>query len=542
MPKGLGNAVFKLVTASPTLHRWISNYLISSFADKGPLPGLYTSKERGLTPLRELLNKKYFAVEVPTPPQEDIDNLPDIEELGKLFERHGAAPESRVSLLLPLFAQHLTDAVFQSDGEFGTNAPHEIILNQIYGNTAQDEELLRLKQDGKLKTRTCTINGGEADFPDRLCEQVDGNWVIKNEYKGLSYLKDTRSAAERKNPKSKSPTDRLLATYKGREDQLCATGLFQGNMTLGNFAITALLVREHNRLCDGIKEELERKGKDASDQAIFKLAQQNNIVAYMKVVIEDYINAFAGQKLFKLDTVSFFHQKKRWCRGTPLPFHFNILYRIHSMIPDGIKGFEEHGYEVMLARNNLVMEKGVGAILQAASNQGAGQARLGNTHDKLVYAEKKALAKARKVLGSFNSHRNARQPGSSASFSDFDPKFRARLKELYKGKINQVEYAVGIFAELPKPGLMEKLGIKDDPIIGSTLMNAIATHAFRHILSNPYMTSEFLNPAVMTKFGWDNLHATSTVADLVGRNMQGEMDAHAAKRLRISFVNPSQDE
>ena len=420
--------------------------------------------------------------------------------------------------------QHLTDAVFQSEDAYATDAPHEIILNQIYGNTADDTAALRSGEGGKLRSQMRPVGGGNAEFPDALLEQSGDTWVLKEQYSGLSYIEE------------EGRLERLLERYKGREGALCATGLFQGNMTLGNFAITTLLLREHNRLCDGIREELGRKNKPATDDVIFRTAQQCNITAYMKVVIEDYINAFAGQKLFYLDTETFFYEKKRWCRETPIPYHFNILYRIHCMMPDKLKGFEDLGFGAMLAQNDLVMEHGVGAILEAASSQGASKVRLGNTHEKLIKADTGGVEKARKVLGSFNSHRRAADM-PRAGFATFDPRYRDRLKALYGNDPNKVEYAVGILAELPESGWMEKLGLKDEPIIGDTLMNAIAKHAFRHILSNRFMTKEYLNREVMTEYGWRNLKATSSVADIVRRNMGGEMDKAAADALRITFAN-----
>ena len=525
MPTGLGHAIFKLITSVPILHRWINQYTLSQYADNGPLPGLYTAKHPGESALWEVMHKEYFALELPRMTDAEQADLPDIKAVMELFRRdNGPDEESRVTLLLPLFAQHLTDAVFQSDGAYATDAPHEIILNQIYGNTAEDTSILRTHEHGKLRSQMRPGKEGDAEYPDALVEQVDGAWVIKEHYKSLSYLQKERKI------------DDLLERYKGREYALCATGLFQGNMTLGNFAITSLLLREHNRLCDGIREELERKGKPATDEVIFRTAQQCNITAYMKVVLEDYINAFAGQKLFYLDTETFFHEKKRWCRETPIPYHFNILYRIHCMMPDKLKGFESLGFKALLANNDMVFEYGVGAVLEAASSQGASKVQLGNTHADLIAADTAGVLKARSVLGSFNAHRRAQQM-DRASFNTFDPRYRDRLKALYKNDVNKVEYAVGILAELPEIGWLEKLGFKDEPIIGRTLMNAIAKHAFRHILSNRFLTREYLNREVMTDFGWRNLKATSTVADLVRRNMDGEMDQIAADALRITFAN-----
>lgn len=528
MPSGLGNSIFQLLIAIPAIHRFINRRVVSTYADAGPLPGLYTSKggqegiPSGKTGLWELLHKENFALEVPAMDADEQAKLPPMDDVVELLRRDGPGQQSRVSLLLPLFAQHLTDAVFQSDNAYSTDAPHEIILNQIYGNTAADTAMLRSGEDGKLRTQTRQINDRDAEFPDALLEKAGDGWRVRPCYAGLSYMQKPGKAEE------------IIDRYKGREQDVCATGLFQGNLSTGNFAITTLLVREHNRLCDGVLEELKRKGKPHDDDTVFRIAQQINITAYMKVVIEDYINTFAGQKLFMLDTTSFFHEAKRWCRETPIPYHFNTLYRIHCMMPDELKGFEGKGFQPMLANNDLVMNLGVGAVIEAASKTPAGRVSLGNTHEALLMADRRGFEKARRVLGSFNAHRRT-QGRAPATWKDFDPTYRNRLKELYGGNINRVEYAVGILAELPEDGWLEKLGLKDSSILGSTLMNAIAKHAFRHILSNRFLTREYLNREVLTDFGWKSLHATSTVGDLVRRNVGGEMDQAEADALKITF-------
>ena len=53
------------------------------------------------------------------------------------------------------------------------------------------------------------------------------------------------------------------------------------------------------------------------------------------------------------------------------------------------------------------------------------------------------------------------------------------------------------------------------------------------------MTKEFLNHKTMGDFGWADLHAIKTVADIVRRNVQGEIDQAAADALRVSFLNPN---
>ena len=141
-----------------------------------------------------------------------------------------------------------------------TDAPHEIILNQIYGNTPKDEAALRSKTDGKLMVQTRELPGWPTDYPDALMDEDSGGWTVKDRYKALSYLQKP------------GKEDRLREVYAGREGEICATGLFQGNMTLGNFAITALMLREHNRLCDGIITERRAKGLPVDDETVFRIA------------------------------------------------------------------------------------------------------------------------------------------------------------------------------------------------------------------------------------------------------------------------------
>lgn len=525
----LGDLIFSGIRAVPPLHRWLNKHFISAFTDDGPLPGAYTTQGDGETSLHELLDKSYFALLVPKPTAKALADLPPTDQLLPLFERQGSPKTSRVSLLLPFFAQHLTDAVFQSKNRYQTNAPHEIILNQIYGNTKTDEMILRSGVDGKLTTRVLPPDQGSGEFPDQLCEQTDSGWKIKDQYLRLSYLDEDR-------------IERLLKTYQGREEELGAVGLMQGNLTLSNFALTTLLMREHNRLCAGVIAELKAKGVDdtdaqAFDELVFKKAQQINITTYMKLVVEDYINTFAGQKMFKFDTTSFFYEKKRWCRETPIPYHFNILYRLHNMMPDRLNGFEDQGFAIFLANNGVVMKQGLGKVLEVASAQAAGALTLGNTHADLLHTEKAMLDKGREVLGSFDAHRKAVDPESTLNFDTFAPEFRERLRSIYGSDVSKVDYAVGIFAEQVQTGWIEKLGLKRPSIMGATLMGAIAKHAFRHIFSNRLMSKEFLNPERMTEYGWSNLQNTRSVAQLVKRNLP-EMDQAAVDRLRISFDAP----
>lgn len=520
--------------------RLISRVVISIYADDGPLPLQYRTNESGVASLDEILEKEYFGLELPKPKAEETKDLPDIDNLVQLFKReeNGQAnnTKSRVSLLLPFFAQHLTDAVFQSKEGYKTDAPHEIVLNQIYGSNACDTKILRLKTGGRLKSQTVKYNHGYEEFPPRLMEKINGNWQIKDEFKDLAYFKGcTNTECEKR--------DSLLEKYKGREEYICATALFQGNTTLGNFAITTLLLREHNRLCAEIEKEADIaciKDEEEKDETIFNLVRQNMIVAYMKIVLEDYINSIAGINRIKMDTKSFFYEKKRWCRATPIPFHFNILYRIHCMIPNYLVGYKEKGFDIFRSSNDFVFEHGLAKIFELASSQPAEKICLGNTHQELLNIDKAMLIKGRKMLASFNAHRESHKQGSSITFEDLDPKYQEQLRKLYNNDPDKIDYAVGLYAQLPRSTkwyirFLEYIGAKGKPIFSKTLMDGIARHAFRHILSNPYLTKEYLNEQSMTKTGWKNLQNTHSVADLVKRNVKNEISQKEIEKLHISF-------
>ena len=214
----------------------LSKYFVCKYADSGPVPGLYNASEFGYSSIHELCDKNYFSLDLPQPSVKYINSLPAIQDVLPLFQRPlHQSPELRVSLMLPFMAQHLTDAIFQSKNNYETNAPHEIVLNQIYGNNKVDTGYLRSHNCGKLKSQR--VNN--AEFPPALCEKdKQGDWQIKKEFKKLSYL-----YLHKKNIENTEKINTLLASYQGREQTICATGLFQGNLTLGNFSLSTLLFR-----------------------------------------------------------------------------------------------------------------------------------------------------------------------------------------------------------------------------------------------------------------------------------------------------------
>jgi len=530
--RGLGGALLALLQKVPFIKTAISNLLIQKSA-KGPLPIVWTTAHSGRMNMRERLKKEHFSLMLPQPEQEYIDSLPPVEKIvEELFTRDmsQAAPDSRVSLLQIFIAQHLTDAVFQSDGEYGTEAPHEIILNQIYGNNVIDRNLLREKKNGKLKSQyRATDDGKSAEFPAQLCEKERDGWRIKTEFENLSWLKNQESK------------DKLFKRFKDKPEEmefLCATALFQGNLTAGNFALTTLLHREHNRIAEKLAIENPRLKGD--DNQLFDISSEILTLTYMKLVMEEYINTFVGLDVIELNKDNFFHETKRWCEDTPIPFHFNILYRLHSAMPNElIVGENKLPFEAFLANNKLVMESGLINVIELASKQPASQIGLLNTPSYLLHTEIAALAKARKMLQPFNAHRTI-QGLKPAQFEDFDPRVQDKLKALY-GSADRIEYMVGIFGERKSEGLLSKFLPKGEEVFGQQLTASIGQHAFRHILSNPLMRRERFNEQVLTKFGMHTFETTKNFKDIVLRNTPEIPDMEKKIGMYISTHIPEYD-
>ena len=515
-----------------------SKLAISRYADVGPISGQYSAGSQGFAGIQALIAKEHFALDIPSLSDEEKKGLPDIEQILPLFRRKGEAPKGRVSLLLPFFAQHLTDAIFQSDNNFETGAPSEIILNQIYSNSRAGMMCLRSGEKGKLKSREINLNGKcMGEFPPALFEKVGASYQVKNEFKDLPYL------APEKTIRGKTKLEVLLETYRGREEQVMAIGLFQGNMTLGNFALTVLLLREHNRLCDEIYDEFKQAGKPTNDKIIFDIASSVNILTYMKIVIEDYINAYAGIDAFRLDYKSFFYEKKRWCRATPIPYHFNTLYQLHCFIPNQFDALPDMGFDAFLANNDKVIEFGLGKVFEFASQQPASKVELGNSffENKFEMATRAMLTKARDILAPFSQYRTLGGLSNDKKFELFDPRFREQIRDIYGNKFENVDYTVGIYAELPSSsGLasaLERMGFKKEHLVGNTLLRSIAKHAFRHIHSNPLMRKELLNADVLSNVGWYTFTNTKTARDLIIRNIP-ETNKDDANKLEISFHAP----
>jgi len=373
---------------------------------------------------------------------------------------------------------------------------HNIDLCQIYGLKETTARLLRSKdKGGKLASQM--IYGEE--YLDYLGEvDTNGQWDVKDEYKGLPY----------------APSPIMQAVFGDwlkddkRKHKLYATGLERGNSSVGYVAISTLFMREHNRICG----ELFARNPNWGDERLFQTARMINIVILLKLVVQDYINHIVGADLFVFDST--FAEKKEWYRTPWIALEFDLLYRWHGLVPDDItvgdRTYDDTEYRF---NNALLEEAGLAAILDAASRQHAGRISLQNVPDFLLGAEYQMIKMGRDFrLRSYNEYRARFGLKALTSFDQLtdDAALGDQLKAMY-GDINKVEFIIGLFAQKHAKG----------QLYGDLMYAMVAYDAFTQIYTNPLLSRNVYTARTFTQYGLDLIDGTNTVQDLVDRNVGG---------------------
>lgn len=179
-------------------------------------------------------------------------------------------------------------------------------------------------------------------------------------------------------------------------------------------------------------------------------------------------------------------------------------------------------YKLDKFRNNtpLVVQYGVGPLITAASMQRAGRIGLYNTHsfffdplpDNRSVMERTVEMGRQAKLRSFNDYREAFSMPRLRSFEELtsDPELQRELKELYNGRIDDVEWQVGIFAEDHDEGFS----------LGRLMVRMVGYDAFTHALTNPLVSTYVHNEMTFSKVGQSVIEETNALADIVKRNVK----------------------
>lgn len=429
-------------------------------------------------------------------PADDPPTATTVGQVTALFLRGDAMKPSRSSVLFMFFAQWFTDSFlrFKWDDRRQNTSNHEIDLCQIYGLDEGSTTALRARgtQGEVLATLACRLVRGE-EYPDYI--HIDENDIskgVKTQYAGLSCVTEMV---------------RLFPKFTHRYSKFYATGLEQGNSSVGYVAINTLFLREHNRLV----RQLRTENPAWDEERLFQTARNINIVILIKLVTEVYIAHLTGNNLIKLEVG--FAEKEPWYRTNWIAAEFDLLYRWHSLIPDTIRlGKDDLGHIDYRCNNALFEQAGLEGLLSDASSQMAGAITLENSPSYLIGAEYAALKMGRDIrLQPYNEYRKNFSLPPIVSFEALtdDVVLRDKLKTMYGGDINKLEFLVGLYAEKPsKPRLY-----------GDLMTAMVAYDAMTHIHTNPLLSTYIYNANTFTQMGLDTINRTNTLNDLVDRNL-----------------------
>jgi prostaglandin-endoperoxide synthase 2 len=171
--------------------------------------------------------------------------------------------------------------------------------------------------------------------------------------------------------------------------------------------------------------------------------------------------------------------------------------------------------ERTLFNTSVLTQGGLGPLMVAASSQPAGRIGLFNTDRLLVeWAEGPSIKQARVArLASYNDYRRhcGLPPRASIEEISSDEDVAKRLARLYK-RVEDVEFYVGLFAEDTLP----------NGVLPELMTAMVAYDAFSQVLTSPLLAPRIYNEQTFTRSGMQIIDETTSIADLVRRNVPGD--------------------
>lgn len=222
--------VWNIVNNIPFLRNSIMRYVLTSRSHLIDSPPTY-NVHYGYKSWEAFSNLSYYtralppvADDCPTPMGvKGNKELPDSKEvLEKVLLRREFIPDPQgTNMMFAFFAQHFTHQFFKTDQKrgpgFTRGLGHGVDLNHVYGETLDRQHKLRLFQDGKLKYQ---VIGGEVYPPTVKDTQVD-----------------------------------MIYPPHVPEHLRFAVGQEVFGLVPGLMMYATIWLREHNRVCDILKQE-----------------------------------------------------------------------------------------------------------------------------------------------------------------------------------------------------------------------------------------------------------------------------------------------
>ncbi len=492
--------LFSIVEAIPPLAKLVNRWAINRVVNRArsrPHP-LSTSRDYVCWP--GLTDKQWSGRHLPPNPRAEA---PDPEALAVLFKRSEGkqrlCPKS--TCLFPTFAQYLTDGFIRTESEHLTpkgedpalrlkrnTSNHEIDLCPLYGRTEAQTDALRLKSEtpgkkGRLKS-----------------QMIDGE-----EYAPFLYKKNRID-----------PQFKVLDPPLGAEDAdatrratLFAFGGDRANSVPQVSMLNTLFLREHNRLA----AEIEAAEPKWDDDRVFETARNTVIVIFIKIVVEDYINHISPLP-FTLRADPSVAWRAHWNKPNWITTEFSLLYRWHALIPDQINwGDELVPVQKTFMNNALMLKTGLLKGFEGICKTQAGELGPRNTADPLLHIEVASILQDRMCrLAGFSDYCNYMSQERPTSFEAIssDPEVAGKLAEFYR-RPRDVDFHVGLFCEDRVP---------NSPLPNLVLV-FVALDAFSQALTNPLLSEHIFKRRTFSTPGWEAIHATQTLRDVLDRNVKG---------------------
>ncbi|HEY9599278.1 MAG TPA: peroxidase family protein [Cyanophyceae cyanobacterium] len=512
--------IWEFIQSNPGLARNVNKTIINNAINKIPARPYpfstmspYTSWESlndrtysGLhlppTDWKPLTNAPYMGMDL-SPADKFEKNLPAVEDLAVLYRKAGETKYSpKSTLIFPYFVQWFTDSFLRSDRQnhIKNTSNHQIDLCNVYGLNSKITHMLRSHQGGKLKSQI--INGEE--YPPFF---YDEEGKPKEEFKGMPHVVTNEFV-----PKSYD-----FPLEKKRTLFAMGVELERVNVQIGYVMLNVLCLREHNRVCD----LLAKNYPTWDDERLFQTARNVVMAEFLKIVLEDYINHITPYHFqFFTDPLAFTNEK--WYRPNWMAVEFTLVYRWHSMLPDKlIHDGKEMPMPASMWNNDMIINKGLGAIFEESCSQPAAQLSFFNTPEFLLPTEIASIRLGREAkLRSYNDYRELCKYPRVTDFDQIssNEKVQSELKRLY-GHVDNIELYVGLYAEDLRPNSALP------PLVG----RLIGIDAFSQAFTNPLLAENVFNPETFSPVGWEEVMNTKTLSQVLHRNVP------PGKTYRVSF-------
>ncbi|XP_006016955.1 prostaglandin G/H synthase 1 [Alligator sinensis] len=449
-----------------------------------PSPPTYNS-DYGYISWESYANVSYFTRVLPPVPGDcptpmgtkGKKELPDPQLLAERFllRRTFEKDPQGTNLMFAFFAQHFTHQFFKTSGKMGRGFTkalgHGVDLGHLYGDTLERQHQLRLFRDGKLKYQ---VVDGEVYPPTVLQAPVH-----------MIYPNGTAQAQQ-------------LAV--GQE----VFGLLPGLMMYAT-----LWLREHNRVCDVLKQEHPTWG----DEQLFQTARLILIGETIKIVIEDYVQHLSGYFLrLKFDPELLFGVQFQY--RNRIAVEFNQLYHWHALMPDAfvIQG-QEYSYQQFIYNTTMLTDYGIEELVEAFSKQHAGRIGGGQSiNGNLLNVAVGLIKESRQLrLQPFNEYRKRFGMRPYASFQELtgEEEKAAQLAELY-GDIDALEFYPGLLLEKPQA----------NAIFGESMVEIGAPFSLKGLLGNPICSPVYWKPSTFGGATGFALVQTASLQKLVCNNVR----------------------